>query len=301
VGAARGGTDRARLRQLDLCLTLLEEARERDEHVVSPELSARVRPLVPGVEPGMPIAHALDRVFMAQDGCQPPSQPVPARARTAEPLDARAARALTDAIKAAGSNSSPLLLEAQERRAWVALGYPSWERYVRVELGLSRTRSYELLDHGRLIRAIESATGVSGAAEVTPYAARKLKPYLAELIAGLESRVAGRPAEEIRAIVEDVVRGALLDVADARGGQRRGAADAEPVAGAVPPPPPGRCARQLDRDVFWAVVRQLSSMPPVAEAAGRLAERDADLSRLDEAAAWLADLAAELRARGARY
>jgi hypothetical protein len=295
VTAARGGTDRARLRQLDLCLTLLEEAREREERVVSPELSARVRPLVPGIEPGMPIARALDRVFMAQDDCQPPSEPDGDR-RGPAPLDPRAARAATDAIKTAGSNSSPLLLGAQERRAWVALGYPSWERYVRVELGLSRTRSYELLDHGRLIRAIESATGVSAAADVTPYAARKLKPHLAELIAGLQSRVAGRPAEEVRAIVMDVVRGALLDTAGARGAPRHRAAALEPDAGAVPPSPPDRFVPRLDRDVFWLVVQHLSSMPPVAEAAGQLAWEAADLSRLDGVAAWLADLAAELRA-----
>lgn len=288
----RAATDRERLRQLDLCLTLLEDARERGERVVSPDLATRVRRLVPGVAPGMPIGRALDLVFGAQDECQQPPEPVRGR-RGAAPLDATGARALTDAIKAAGSGASPLLLEAQERRAWVALGYSSWERYVRSELGISRTRSYELLDHGRLIRAIETATGVSGVADVTPYTARRVKPHLGELIAALKSRVAGRPAEEVRTIVRDVVRSAVPDGPEARAGARRsaggtGTTTATPIEG----------ERRLDPDLFWAVVHYLSSMPPAAEAARQLAGGGRDRAHLERTSAWLADLAAELRSSG---
>lgn len=203
------GTDRARLRRLDICLTFLEEAHERDELLVSPELSARVRPFVPAVAPGMPIAQALDRVFLAQHDCQPAPAPVTSR-RGEAPLSRAEARALTDEILiSSGSRASLALLVAQERRAWVALGHPSWERYVRAELGLSRTRSYELLDHARLVRAIEAATGVPGAADIPPYAARRVKPYVDEVIARVQRRTAGRPAEEIPAIVRDVVGSAL--------------------------------------------------------------------------------------------
>jgi hypothetical protein len=289
---ARAGTDRARLRQLDLCLTLLEEARERGERAVSPDLAARVRGLVPGVVSGMPVARALDSVFEAQDDCQQPSEPVHGR-RGAAPLDAAAARALTDEIKSAGSGSSPLLLDAQERRAWVALGYPSWERYVRVELGISRTRSYELLDHGRLIRAIETATGMSGAADITPYTARRVKPHLGELIAALKSRVAGRPADEVRTIVRDVVRSALPEAGGGRTASRRSAERGAPAPVVV------EGERRLDPDLFWTVVRYLSSLPPASEAARQLAGDVRDRAHLERTSTWLADLAAELRA-GAR-
>jgi hypothetical protein len=315
------GADRAWQRQLDMCLTLLEDAHERDVQIVSSAVSAKVRPFVPGIVTGMPIAQALDLVFRAQDDClqcvtrgsersagapadeidisslmEPETSSRGDAESIAEPLDARAARALTEKIKSAANNFSLLLLEAQERQAWVALGYRTWERYVRQEFGLSRTRSYELLDHGRLIRAIQATTGVSLIADIPPYAARKVKPYFGQFIAGLKSRVEGRPAEEIPLIVSDVIRNARPRV---RVLERR-----EPVTqlsdraiDAIAVSSLGRRTLTVDVEVVWAVIEYLVSLPPAADVASQLEDAASVLSTLERATAWLSDLEAELRAQ----
>lgn len=315
------GADREWQRQLDMCLTVLEDAHERDEQIVSPSVSAKVRPYVPGILTGMPIAQALDLVFRAQDDClqsvtrgsedraraaaeatdvnsfmEPPRDAHAGAETVAEPLDARAARALTEKIKSAANNFSLLLLEAQERQAWVALGYRTWERYVRQEFGLSRTRSYELLDHGRLIRAIQATTGVSLVADIPPYAARKVKPYFSQFIAGLKSRVEGKPAEEIPLIVSDVIRNTRPRV---RVLERREPTTqlSDRVIEAITASSLGRRTLTVDIEVVWAVIEYLALLPPAADVAGQLSTGSTMLPAVDRATAWLRDLGTELRAQ----
>jgi hypothetical protein len=312
---------RAWQRQLDMCLTILEDAHERDEQIVSPVISAKVRPFVSGIVTGMPTAQALDIVFRAQNDClhsvtrgtghdddgtpdevdissltEPETGARGDHGSMAEPLDARAARALTETIKSAANNFSLLLLEAQERQACMALGYRTWERYVRHEFGLSRTRSYELLDHGRLIRAIQATTGVSLIADIPPYAARKVKPYFNQFIAGLKSRVAGKPVEEIPLIVSDVIRNTRPRV---RVLERREPATqlSDRVIDAIAMPSLGRRALTVDVEVVWAVIEYLAFLPPAADVIGQLAAGPSGLSTVERATAWLGDLDAELRMR----
>jgi hypothetical protein len=321
VALSTQSIDRAWQRQLDECLTLLEDAHERDEQMVAPAVSAKLRPFVPGVVAGMPIAQALDIVFRAQDDClqtgsrggghgavgtagesdvswlmEPGAGPRGRAESVPEPLDAGAARALTERIKSAANNFSLLLLEAQERQAWVALGYRTWERYVRQEFGLSRTRSYELLDHARLIQAIQATTGMPLMEDIPPYAARKVKPYFGQFIAGLKSRVEGRPAAEIPQIVTDVIRNARPRV--------RMLESREPemplsdrVIDAITASSPGRCATPADAEVVWAVIEYLSFLPPAADVAGRLPTTSSTLPAVERATCWLSDLADQLRAR----
>jgi len=302
-----------------MCLTVLEDAHERDEQIVSPSVSAKVRPFVSGIVTGMPIAQALDLVFRAQDDClqcatrgneygagaidvstlmESAGGPRGDAQSIAEPLDARAARALTEKIKSAANNFSLLLLEAQERQAWVALGYRTWERYVRQEFGLSRTRSYELLDHGRLIRAIQATTGVSLIEDIPPYAARKVKPYFGQFIAGLKSRVEGKSAEEIPLIVSDVIRNARPRV---RVLERREPAKqlSDRVIDAIAVSSLGRRALTVDVEVVGAVVEYLAFLPPAADVAGQLASAPNMLLAVERATAWLRELGAGLRAQQA--
>lgn len=316
--------NRAWQKQLDECLTVLEDAHERDEQIVSAAVSASVRRFVPGIVTGMPTAQALDLVFRAQHECLHAVTPCtnrgddPAidevdieslmesgaggrgeRATTAEPLDARAARALTERIKGAANNFSLLLLEAQERQAWLPLGYRTWQRYVRQEFGLSRTRSYELLDHGRLIRAIQATTGVSLIADIPPYAARKVKPYFGQFIAGLKSRLEGRPAEEIPLIVSDVIRNTKPRVRVLM--RREPAAQlSDHVLDAIVVASPGRRGLAVDVDVLLAVVRYLASLPPVTGVLGDLAPSADTLLVVERGTAWLAELGSELRAQQSR-
>jgi hypothetical protein len=56
-----------------------------------------------------------------------------------------------------------LILEAHDRKAWQALGYPTWQQYVKKEFNLSRSRSYGLLDRARVQQTLLAA-GVGAAA-----------------------------------------------------------------------------------------------------------------------------------------
>lgn len=66
------------------------------------------------------------------------------------------ARALTERIRQSTHELSGLLLQAHEGEAWRALGYESWTAYIDGEFDFNRSRSYQLLDHGRVLRLLES-------------------------------------------------------------------------------------------------------------------------------------------------
>ena len=50
-----------------------------------------------------------------------------------------------------------LVTEAHDRKAHVAMGYPSWDDYVRAELEMSPSRSYQMLDTGHVMREVAAA------------------------------------------------------------------------------------------------------------------------------------------------
>jgi hypothetical protein len=122
------------------------------------------------------------------------------------PLDEAEARALSDRIRAAAGRLCSLLLEAHERRAWSALGYSTWEQYVRTEFDLSRSRSYELLDQARVIRAIEAVTGLNGVPDISPFAAGQIKPYLMEVTEKVRARTADVPRHRVARVAARAVR-----------------------------------------------------------------------------------------------
>jgi hypothetical protein len=62
-----------------------------------------------------------------------------------------------------------LILEAHDRRAWQALGYPTWQQYVKKEFNLSRSRSYQLLDRARVQQALLAAGVDAAAMRGTPF------------------------------------------------------------------------------------------------------------------------------------
>ena len=85
-------------------------------------------------------------------------------------LDADNARALTDQIKQTVEVLWEMIAAAYHGRAWVALGYQSWDAYCDNEFQTSRLRLpreeraevvSSLRDSGLSIRAITAATGAS--------------------------------------------------------------------------------------------------------------------------------------------
>lgn len=115
------------------------------------------------------------------------------------------ARAITDMINEHTNIVWNMLIEAHERKAWAALGYPTWSSYVQGEFNMSRSRSYQLIDQARTIHAIETA--VATAVDITEAQARDIKNDLPAVIADIEERLMSTSVDddEKRAVVAEVI------------------------------------------------------------------------------------------------
>lgn len=125
------------------------------------------------------------------------------------------AQALTDQIRASINQAWNLLLEAYEQRAWSAMGYTSWEAYVRSEFDISRRRAYQLIDQGNVIRAIESA--VCTTVHITEREARDIKPVLTEVTEEIKERV--EAGEDPKTVVGEVIQARREEIQAERKGQ----------------------------------------------------------------------------------
>lgn len=105
-------------------------------------------------------------------------------------MDKADATVLTQRIRTAVDGLWDMLLEAHDRKAWKALGYKTWEAYVKGEFDMSRQHSYRLLDQGRVVKAIEDATGIlSPSGDISEAAARDIKPDLPAVTGEIKARV----------------------------------------------------------------------------------------------------------------
>lgn len=120
-------------------------------------------------------------------------------------LDEHRARQLTDRIRQAADDLWALLLQAYEGGAWTALGYRTWEAYVRAEFDMSRARAYQLVDQGFVLRELEKAAGVSTTVDISEREARDLKPHLEVVKDAIRQAVENVPEERVAEIVTEVV------------------------------------------------------------------------------------------------
>jgi hypothetical protein len=72
-------------------------------------------------------------------------------------LNAEEARLLTTEIQRTTVRLWLLVSEAHDRSAHFALGYDSWDDYVRAEFQMSPSRSYQLIDTGHVMRELAVA------------------------------------------------------------------------------------------------------------------------------------------------
>ena len=306
--------DRRGLLQLDACLQDLEDAHERDERHVSKELAMRVGAHVPGVVPGMRIRSAIDRVLSAQEpyvhgaehsetehavtlmpaaGHAPGHAIMPSGGHQAM-LDADGARELTNRIRMATSHVCLLLLEAHDGRAWVALGYRTWDEYVHRELGLSRTRSYEFLDQAHVIRAIMAAANLCGAPDISAYAAAQIKRHLPEVIETIRLRLEEGSGQSAQRLVGEVIDQKRADISERDGRRQAGL----PLRLRRPDP---AVVELSPAGIEWLfeVIELLSNMPPVPVALARIGDHASrQPPSTDRAAEWLTELAAALSGGG---
>lgn len=276
---------RQQLRVLDACLYELENAHESNEKLVSAELAERL-PAVTSIRAGMRITDAIAHVMRAQERylLRPENEEAPI-----EPaLTQSEARALTARIRTGAQQMCLLLLEAYERRAAIALGYTTWQRYVKEEFGLSRSRSYELLDLARAMRVLGTAAGMQGTPDISPYAVRQIKAHLDDVITIVRHRTADARPEELEEIVKRSVD------------EQRARIQREPVSR----PLPEATIEPAHRLTVLAPIAEeslsyvrdaidcLATLPAAAELVEQLvAEQVFDWSNLTKAMRWLDDLA----------
>jgi hypothetical protein len=100
------------------------------------------------------------------------------------------AQALTAQIRSTAHGLWRLVAEAYDRKAWQALGYSGWKEYAEVELQMSESRSYQLVDTGRVMKAIGEVAGSEEVFETIVVTARetaKIKPHMSTFKRSLES------------------------------------------------------------------------------------------------------------------
>lgn len=121
---------------------------------------------------------------------QPATDPTNISVGALVPLTKKAAKHLTNSIRQGIDFLWKLLREAHDGKAWSALGYSTWEAYVAAEFGMSRQRSHQILDQGRVIEAVRSATGdLSTTVDITERQARDIKEDLPAVTEEVRVRV----------------------------------------------------------------------------------------------------------------
>lgn len=100
------------------------------------------------------------------------------------------AEEITTRIRSAVEDIRKLVAKAHGGKAWKALGYKSWEAYVKAEFGMSRGHSYRLLQQGEVIEAIEEAVGdLSPMGDISERTARELNDDLPAATEAIRERV----------------------------------------------------------------------------------------------------------------
>jgi len=111
-------------------------------------------------------------------------------AETSGPMNKAEATAITKRIRNGFDALGALLLQAQDRKAWKALGYENWESYWKQEFGYTRQRYYQLVDQGKVAKELAAATGdLSTSVDISEAAARDIKPVLEETKAEIKARI----------------------------------------------------------------------------------------------------------------
>lgn len=121
------------------------------------------------------------------------------------PLSTDEARQLTDTIRNAAEMLWMLIARAHAGKAWEALGFATWEAYVREEFDMSRSRSYQLLDQARVIAAIEAAVPDGTPVAISEAAARDLKEVLEDVVPDLRDRTEGLSPDEASVVLDEIV------------------------------------------------------------------------------------------------
>lgn len=116
------------------------------------------------------------------------------------------AREVTDAIRSAAAATYVLLRTAHQHKAHKALGYDTWEDYVRAEFDMSAQRSYQLLHLDKVVGMIEGATPEGTEVKLTEKQARDIKRELPRITERIHDETLEMSPEDAAARAEEILR-----------------------------------------------------------------------------------------------
>lgn len=124
-------------------------------------------------------------------------------------LSEEQAQDLTDAIRATATATYILLNEAHAKKAYKALGYDTWADYVKTEFDMSASRSYQLMDLGKVIEQLEAVTPEGTKVKLTEAQARDIKRELPKITEQVQEATKDeedpeKAAELVNDIVEEI-------------------------------------------------------------------------------------------------
>lgn len=155
-----------------------------------------------------PVAHHPDDEVATLVQYNPSGEKVVTEINFSSPeLDADSAREITERIKTTTNVLYMLVKRAHAGKAYKALGYDSFEKYINAEFSFSKVYAYRLLNQANFIEAIEAKVPEGTQIHVSEPVSTKLKKVLPELLEEIEERVQGiEEPEDAGSVIEDIIR-----------------------------------------------------------------------------------------------
>lgn len=121
------------------------------------------------------------------------------------PLTQDEALELTEAIQSTVTAVYVMLWRAHQGKAYKALGYDTWEEYVRERFDFSVRKSYRLLDLAQTVKAIEEAAPEDTEVHLTSAQVQDIKRELPRVTARVRTETEGKTPEESAHIIGGIV------------------------------------------------------------------------------------------------
>ncbi|MBN7777749.1 hypothetical protein JYP49_14200 [Nitratireductor aquimarinus] len=104
-------------------------------------------------------------------------------------LTKQEAKEISQRIRDRVEDIRKLVARAHDGKAWKALGYKTWEAYVKAEFGMSRVHAHRLMKQGEVLEAIEEAVGDSlPMGNISERVTRELKADLPAAVEEIKER-----------------------------------------------------------------------------------------------------------------
>lgn len=116
------------------------------------------------------------------------------------------AEKLTKTIQTQSNVLYLLIARAHAGKAHIALGYTSFEAYIRAEFDYSKSYAYKLINQANIINTIAEVMPAGTQVYVSDATARGLKSSMDDFIPELESRLASQPDEDPSEIMDELVQ-----------------------------------------------------------------------------------------------